>query len=61
MEDLFADIFRTFIDYWMAQESVSTIITFLAALELAIQAAMTILMRDGEGTTATILPGNDDE
>jgi hypothetical protein len=54
MEDVFADAFRTMIDYWMNQESVSQIVTFLAVLELAIQSAMSILGRDGAGTSATI-------
>jgi hypothetical protein len=59
MEQLFVDIFKTMIDYWMSQETFGDIVTFLAALELAVQAALMIVLKNG--TTATVQDYDDGE
>jgi hypothetical protein len=53
MEQVFADIIRTLIDYWMNQEQLGAIINVVAVLELAIQAALMFLW-DNRGTTAPL-------
>lgn len=52
MEQLFADIIRTMIDYWMTNEAWGPIISFMAVIELAVQSAMTFMAE--RGTTAPI-------
>jgi hypothetical protein len=46
MEEIWAETFRTIIDYWMNNE-MGMYITFFAAVELAIQTALILMKRGG--------------
>jgi hypothetical protein len=54
MEEEWASIIRTLINYWMDNDVWGPIVNFVAVIELAIQSAFVFMGEDGNGTTAPI-------